>query len=183
MGKLSSIRVIGLTGFLLIMVGCAANNADTDYQANFDFSQLTSYQFVNENSLKQLQNELLNERIQLAIISELDKKSFRQVDTNADMQVRYSSFSTDKPSNSSISIGIGSGSRSGRMSTGIGIGTTIPIGGDDAYLEISIAMYQNSKLIWRGNDQMSYPQSDTPEERQLRINKTVANILKQFPPL
>lgn len=181
MNKIKHILVV-LT-FSVIAIGCTSTSVTVDYDPETNFKQLSTYKIVATKEKNAEVDQLTADRIVAAIEAELDKKAINKATTDAAMQVSYHTVLEQREKKSSFSIGIGGSNRSGSSSTGVGLGTTIPLDSNfNVYTQITVDIYQQDKLIWRGYDGFEAEQTISPQEKTQAINELVANILSQFPP-
>ncbi|TRX55773.1 DUF4136 domain-containing protein [Thalassomonas sp. M1454] len=162
---------------------CTSTSVTVDYDPETNFKQLSSYQMVATKEKNAEVDQLTADRIVAAIEAELDKKAINKASSDAAMQISYYTVLEQREKKSSFSIGIGGSNRSGSSSTGVGLGTTIPLDSNfNVYTQITIDIYQQDKLIWRGYDGFEAEQTISPQEKTQKINELVASILSQFPP-
>ncbi|NMP17871.1 DUF4136 domain-containing protein [Thalassotalea sp. Y01] len=169
---------------LMLLTGCKSTPSNVDYDTETNFSQFSFYQFVDSKEEQAAElDDLSKDRIEQAISSELSKKSLNATDDAADLQVSFYTTEEQKENKSSFSIGFGGTNYGGNSSTGVGVGTTIPIDrGYDVYTQITIDFYHQGKMIWRGFDGFTAEPDMTPEQRQVEVNSVVSKILSQYPP-
>ncbi|MDN3652176.1 DUF4136 domain-containing protein [Thalassotalea ponticola] len=177
------IRVSLIVFIMLLLGACSSSKSNIDYDVNTDFNAINSFQFSSSTKVTNLAlDDLTEQRVKNAIADELANKALLESSDGADVQVSFFLSEQQKENNSSFSIGLG-GSTGGRVSTGIGLGTTFPIGDRvDTLTNLTIEFYRNGKLIWRGFDELDFGKNASPDKRTEAINKTVANILTKYPP-
>lgn len=167
----------------LLLQGCQNTNTTVDYDTDTNFSTFKNYQIVETKEQTADLDQLTNDRIKAAINEQLTKKSMVVNATNTDVQVSYFTNLEQRENKSSFSIGIGGSSRSGSSSTGIGLGTTVPLDSNfNVYTKITIDIYHQGKLVWRGFDGFEAEHDITPQERTAEINSLVTAILAVYPP-
>jgi hypothetical protein len=150
---------------ILLIVGLAAlgcqSTPKNDYDINYDFSQLQSFNLVQ------------------ALVSQ----GFIQTDNNADFMVSFAFQTETKPKSSGLSIGLGTGSWGSSGGASIGTSIGVPIGSDSAKMQtiqIDVIDPEGKRLIWRGTDKYDFEQGG--ELKAQKTAETVYHILQQFPP-
>ena len=164
-----------------LMLSACTSKPKSDYDTEYDFSQLNSFETVSPSKTN---DPLSASRIEDAIAAALSKQGFVMVQQQADFNVTYSFKVENKPKKSGLSIGLGTGTwgSSGGVSVGTSVG--VPIGSDTAQIQtiqIDIINPKTNKLIWRGTDKFDFDAGG--EEKTAETQKTVTKILSQFPPL
>ena len=180
----TSIRLLTSLGFTAFLLACQSTSTNVDYDPDTNFNQFTAYQFTvsKEAKAKQL-DPLTSDRIKEAISANLAAKSLSAVEKDADIQVSYFTTLEQREKKSSFSIGLGGSNRTGSGSTGVGLGTTIPLDSTyNVYTQITIDISKDGKLIWRGFDGFEIEQGTPPVEKHQEITNVVNAILANYPP-
>ncbi|WNC67590.1 DUF4136 domain-containing protein [Thalassotalea nanhaiensis] len=169
---------------LLLLLGCTNTPSTVDYDTETNFGQFSSYQLADTTAdTSAPSDEITSERIKEAVIAQLTQKSLSLVEQDGDLQVNYFTTLEQREKKSSFSIGIGGSNHSSNSSTGVGVGTTIPLDSKfNTYIQITIDMNHQGKLIWRGFDGFEAEQDISPEDKQKGINEVVAKVLANYPP-
>lgn len=174
---------------LLVGAGCASRiKVATDFDPNFDFSQVRSFAWLDDRSGVEGDradvSSLLDQRIRSAIEADLLGKGLALADqTSADVLVSYHLGVEQKLDVNTIhtGYGYGYGYRRGYGYRGVGTTTTV-----DQYEEgtllIDLIQPGDKQLVWRGSGRARVKQSTTPEERDQRVREAVTVILAGFPP-
>lgn len=162
------------------MLNACTSKPKSDYDIEYDFSQLKSFETF---SPSQTDDPLSSSRIEDSIAVALTKQGFVMAQQQPDFKITYSFKVEDKPKESGLSIGLGTGTwgSSGGVSVGTSVG--VPIGSDTARIQtiqIDIINPQTNKLIWRGTDKFNFDAGG--EEKLSATQVTVTKILSQFPP-
>ncbi|WNC73385.1 DUF4136 domain-containing protein [Thalassotalea psychrophila] len=185
MRQLTSIKIFIVSAFTLaLLLGCKSTPSTVDYDTDTNFGQFSFYQLTDTTKdTSAPSDEITSERIKEAIITQLSGKSLSLVEKDGDLQVNYFTTLEQREKKSSFSIGIGGSNRSSNSATGVGLGTTIPLDSDfNTYIQITIDMHHQGKLVWRGFDGFEAEQDISPEDKQKGINEVVAKVLANYPP-
>jgi uncharacterized membrane protein len=183
-------------GAMLLLAGAAVFGlpVKSDYEKDFDFSQLRTYAFksdrVSEDPLNT--NTIEAGRIQNALAAQLDANGFRQSSDSPDFVVAFYSRTKEKTQVQSSGIGgIGFGRRFG-FGRGFGWGYGIPIGarwrygfGPDIWttnytqgrVMADIIDSRTNDLVWRGVV-MDTVNGIGQSEKQ--ANQAAKDLVKQF---
>lgn len=159
---------------------CAGLDVERDYDTSVNFRALSTYAW---QPRQETGDSLLDSRVHDAVDRELAGKGYRKVaKDDADLLVsyRYAVAGEDEPNRVRTSVGLGGGSGG----TFGGIGVSIGLGRDreKSILGIDMVNPDNGKLLWRGVARQRPIEQSSPEKTTLKINETVAEIFKAFPP-
>ena len=164
----------------LISATAYAQKVNTDYDDKTDFSSYKTYSWAEGTRAA---NPLGHQRIVAGIDAQLAAKGWQKVESNSDVVVIYSAATSTKTQiNTFDSGGPWGGYRWGRWG-GYGGGTStttvqeIPVG----QLVVDMADVKNKAFIWRGT--ASDTLSDKPEKNQKKLDKALAKMFKNFPPV
>jgi len=177
---------------LFTVLGCSGITVSQDYDPANDFSGLKTYAWQSETQATtddiRVDNPLLNTRIRTAVDRSISRKNYQKIsDGTPDFYVRYQYTILRRIGSEDVSTGIGFGiggfgHRSG-VAGGIGIGTGSEISEyDEGMLVIDFIDADNGALIWRGTGTRRLSAQPDPEKTIAEINKTVDEIIAQFPP-
>ncbi|HUL32852.1 MAG TPA: DUF4136 domain-containing protein [Candidatus Eisenbacteria bacterium] len=180
------VRLLAIFAFVLLSAaGLAAQDVRYDYAQDVNFSQFKTYKWVNIKNAEQV-DEITARQITSAIDAELAKKGLTKTDSDsADLYLGYqTSIGTEKELNAygsgwGYGPGWGGGWYGGmRMSTTTVSTSTIYTG------QLDLDMYDAAKkeLVWRGIVSKTIDTKAKPEKRQKNIQKSVAKLLKNYPP-
>ncbi|MBR9726419.1 DUF4136 domain-containing protein [Shewanella intestini] len=173
-----------LLGIILFftLAGCVSA-PKIDYDINYDFSKLTTYQFLSQTEKTQQADPLTASRVKAAIEQVLNGQGYQAILNSSDFTVNYRLLTTEKPKSSGLSIGLGTGSSGRNGSIGIGTSVGVPIGNDtvtEQQVQIDIIDSQTNKLIWRGAAPLKLTKGG--EAKVEATTNTVKHILSAFPP-
>ncbi len=188
---------------LLVLTGCQSTNEQVDYNPQIDFAQFSTFDFIEPGNTtaaktaKQLEenagkehiaqspkqtNQLNYDRIKQAITDNLAKKSIHYLSNSEQLHIQFYTYQKQKDSGSSVSVGVGGTSWGSSSSTGIGLSSIFDVGSDVIFTEVTIDMYYQQKMIWRGQGGFNADLDVSVAKRKHLIDKAVKDILAQFPP-
>lgn len=180
-------------GFLVLaalcLAGCNINPVVTDYDPARDFSGLSTYAWLPETERKAVDpvvdSGLLGERVRAAVNQGLMAKAFREVayDAKPSFLVTYHAAEDIRYDVDTFygHYGYYPWWRHDRFGYGFGAETQVREY-KAGTLVIDIIDPRDRKLMWRGQLERRVIEQATPEERTLRVNAAVAEILRNFPP-
>jgi len=165
--------------FSILLVGCAPISTNFDYDVNWDYDSLKTYQLLTPPANSEV-NSLSRDRVTNAINSELIARGYDKVSENPDFLVAYHVGSQHKIEVSDW--GYAYGGRGSYYGYG-GRRTAVEVYQyQEGSLIIDIVDTETHKLIWRGTARKVLDTNPTPEERTATVNAAVAKILEAFPP-
>ena len=184
-------RVISVFLVVLVLTGCqSVPTISQDYDKNQSFAQYKYYVW-NMPKLQyqpddvRIKSDLTEERIVEAVNHELNTKGIVLVDKTHPARFTVKAYlivenRTEQFNDWSVWGGYWGSS----WGVGPGYNHSSTIHYSLATLQLDFIDTANGKLIWRGSgiQAFDFEQSQTPEQREAVINKTVAGILKQYPP-
>jgi hypothetical protein len=174
---------------LLLVVGVSAAMAQ-DVRYNFaqgeDFSKYKTYKWVGIKNADQV-DEITAKEITSALDAELAKKGMTKTDADsADLYIGYqTAIGTEKQFNSyNTGWGYGPGWGGGWYGGGMGMSSTTVTSTTIYTGQLAVDMYDAAKkeLVWRGVASKTIDPKAKPEKRQKNIAKSVAKLLKNYPP-
>ena len=182
-----------LVSFLLLMcAACSTVNVNTDFNPAYDFSQLKTYNWVENGKVPstdtRINNDLIIDRVRRAVEANLASRGF--VKSNAkptDFQVSWHGTIERKMQMETIDhfyspYGYGALYRDPFWS-----GPTMRSSTVREYevgtLIIDVLDPLHHKLIWRGSGSKMLSSSSNAEDTTREINEAVSVILKDFPPV
>jgi uncharacterized protein DUF4136 len=170
---------IAATGVLIAALALsavvAAQKTSFDFDRGVEFSKFRTYAWKNGTPAGE---PFLDKRIVSAIDSQLVAKSLTKTDTNPDVYVRYHIGLGLQKSVSGFGTASGSYGPRGGLDTFDARLHDIPVGG----LVIDLVDASSQELVWRGAGVDQIDVEAKPEKRDAAINRTVAKILKNYPP-
>jgi hypothetical protein len=170
-------------GIFLCAASCAQILVTQDYDRDVNFTGFKTYGWhAIERSIEM--NDLVINRVKEAVSDELRRKGFRQVQENSDLLVNIHVVTRQKISISDWGYPSGGYWRRGYdYGYGYGYGGISSRTYEEGTLMIDMIDAAENNLVWRGTATDIVDPSLSPEERTLEINKAVALILQEFPPV
>lgn len=182
-------RIISYALLTVLLVAISAVGQDVRY--NFDrgtdFSKFKTYKWVTLKDARKL-DDLLDKQVIAVVSAELAKKGLiRVVDDTADLYIGYQAGVGQEKQFTSYATDWGYGGGwyrggwyrpMGGMSTVTGQTSTIYNG----QLALDIYDSANHSLIWRGVASKTIDPKAKPHKQQKNLQKTVAKLLKNYPP-
>jgi len=172
---------------LLLTIGSIAFAQDVRYNfdKNTDFSQFKTYKWVPMKDAQKV-DDLLDKQIKDAIDAELAKKNLTKTDADsADLYIGYQVGIGTEKQFTSYDTGWGYGPgwyRGGWYGGGGGMTTgqtsTIYVG----QLALDMNDAKDHDLVWRGVASKTIDPKAKPDKQQKNLAKTVAKLLKNYPP-
>ncbi len=175
--KRGHMRKHGMRFVLALLVsGCLvlAAKVTTDYSHSTDFAQYKTYSWLKVDA----GNSLWADRIQKAVDSQLNAKGLTEAPSGGDIAIAAFGSRQNQQQLETFYDTFGGGW--GWRGFGDGTATTtvqnIPVGS----LNVDMFDGHTKKLVWRGsaNDVLS----DKPEKNEQKMDKSVADMFKHFPP-
>jgi hypothetical protein len=172
-----------------LLVGCATVDVRTDWDPAVDFSGFETFALMEDDGPSM--GQLIERRIQAAVVEELESKGLRRLETteNADLAIGLQVATQNRRSYRTVSTGWSAhGYRRGRhgphsrtMSSTTSTRTTsreFTVGA----LVIAIFDGESKNLAWQGSGSRRLDSSGGPERSEQRIRDAVQRILREFPP-
>jgi len=155
------------------LISCTSSRVSYDYDTKKDFSSYKTYNYYPK--LKTGLSDLDNKRLLSATDSIMKGKGFQLSDT-PQLYVNFKSKQYQTPTNNRIGIGIGNGP--------IGIGGSIPLGGPDQHIQLTMDFVDVSKdeLIWQAEIDDVQNSTYTPENRTNFFYVMIEKVLNKYPP-
>jgi Domain of unknown function (DUF4136) len=165
-------------GLILALLACGATQAQdvtTNAMPGTDFTKFHTYKWVTIQGAS-YPNQIMDAQIKTSIDSQLAAKGLTKIDSDkADLYIGYqASIDQERQWNA---YGTGGGLRWGggmasATSSTISIGTLV------------LDMYDpaNKQLVWTGRATKTIDPKANQEKRQKNLDKTMAKLLKNFPP-
>ncbi|WP_109851147.1 DUF4136 domain-containing protein [Aquimarina sp. AU58] len=167
----------GLFFFLVLLISCGVTHTIYDYDEQQDFSIYKTYAFYPEMSSGL--NDLDQKRLLMVAETVMQSKGFTKSET-PDIYMNFKTIINKAPSRNSIGVGVGSGS--GGVS--IGVGGSIPIGGPETFLELTIDFVDVKKdeLVWQAIAEKRFYPNASPDARTNFFQKIIEKSLVKYPP-
>lgn len=162
---------------LCFLVASCGVQVAYDYDRNFDFSKVQTYNYY--PSMVSGMNQLDEKRLIRSVDSLMHSRGY-QTSESPDLYINITSSSRPKPVNSAVGIGIGGTNRN----IGGGVSVGIPIGQQDQYREIifDIIDVMNDDLIWQAVSESTISESMTPKVREAKMKTVVNKVFSKYPP-
>ena len=169
---------------LIVAANCSAVRVSQDYDVSADFQAFQTYAWALDKQPEtgdiRVDNQLLDTRIRDAVEKNLATKGYRKVDrSSADLLIAYNLTIRSRIESDTVSTGVGYGAYP--HWGGVGFETRVREY-DEGMLVIDIGSAKPSKLLWRGTGTRRVTDHKNPDKSTRVVNKTVAEILAQFPP-
>ena len=155
-----------------------------NYDKEADFSKFKTYKWVDIKGATQV-NDILDKEIKQSVDSQLATKGLTKTEDNPDLLIGYQvAIGTEKQFTSyNTDWGYGPGYYRGGWYGSTGGMTT----GQTSTIYngmLDLDMYEASKkdLVWRGTASKTIDPKAKPEKQQKNLNKSVAKLLKKYPP-
>lgn len=181
---------IAATLTALLTQGCTTGAlVRVDYDPQEDFQALRSYAWApmtEEERREKSRNRLTHERIQSAVDTNLAARGYVKAgEAQADFPVTHTATVEQRMQVRDTRMSVGYGRYGARG--GVGVGYGIPVESTiDQYkvgtLVIDVIDARHKRLVWRGSEERTLGEVQTPEGRTEVINATVNDILGRFPP-
>ncbi len=168
----------------MLLSGCQSTSKPTiDFNSATDFSQFSSFSIKPAiQSTENNENPILTAKIEKVVKQQLALKSLNYQQDTGQLTVSISTKFSEESNDSSFSIGLGSSSYGRNLSTGVSVGTSIPLNGDLTFTHIVIDISDNNMPIWHGRDKYETSAEQSPAQEQQAIELTVGRLLEHFPP-
>jgi hypothetical protein len=169
--------------------GCSTVQVSDDYDTGTDFSQLKTYDWLPAgDQVKptaeefEKKNPLIAERIQKAILANMNAKGYQFVSEKPNAYITYHVGVSSKIRSTPVttSIGFGTGFYGGYGGLGVQTGSDI-----EEYQQGKVVLDildSNKKLVWRGISTSDVDQHAEPKEITEQVNEIVQKLLAQYPP-
>jgi hypothetical protein len=173
-----------LAALFILLCSCSGVTVNHDYDVTANFSQYKTFDWVPGEQPRtgdiRVDNPLLDNRIRAAVERVMIEKGYRKATAGKpDLLVAYNLTIRSKIESDTVSTGVGYGGYP--YWGGVGFETRVREY-DEGMLVIDLGDARENKLIWRGTGTRRITQQASPEKTTEIVNKTVAEILAQFPP-
>ena len=182
------IRLIAVTGSLLLAAACAGQQVTTDYSPSIDFSQYKTYALVTPPANSGSQ-QLLDQRVRGAVETQLADKGLTQADRgNADLYVGYGMVDKTHTRIYDYNDGWGWGGRWGWRYWRWGVAWPMTIHRQietytDGTVVVNLVDAKTKQVVWEGEvpDVLPLPVS-SPNGATQKIDGAVAKLFTKYPP-
>lgn len=183
-------RRLLLVSFAALLTACSSHNVQQDYDASRDFAAYRNWAWQ-EPGLQyrpddpRIKSDLTEQRIRQAVSEQLDRRGLRPAPpgTRADLNVRTYLIVEQRQQQVTTNYGGGWGGYWGGYWGGPMYNETRSVDYKVATIQVDLLDGRDGKLVWRGSAEQimnNYPPS--PQERNEAIQKTVAQVLGNYPP-
>ncbi|MFV0530729.1 MAG: DUF4136 domain-containing protein [Flavobacteriales bacterium] len=173
-------RIVGIIlGIVFVAVSCSGPKVMYDYDRSVNFAQYKTFNFHPNMNLNTI-SELDGKRILNAIESQMNAKGYQLLDTPDFYVDVVPSTRTRKKQTGSVGVGLGNWGRN----FGINIGTSVPITKEveDSSLVLEMIDAHSSEMIWQGVFENTTGTVNNPSEKEKMVNRSVNELLINFPP-
>ena len=171
---------------VLALAGCSTMTVSTDFDRTASFAAYKTFDFIPAEEVK---NPLIRQRIEDAIVAELETKGLKRSSDNPDMLISGHAKLSSETQFNTTSFGYGMGGWGGYWGPyggygGMGMGTStttareVPIG----TLIIDLVDAKEKKLVWQAVASDTIDTNARADERDYRIKKAMEKIFAGFPP-
>lgn len=169
-------RCFAISFFVFVLASIAlAQDVHYNFMPGTDFSKYHTYKWVTIPGSQQL-NQIQDAEVKQAVDAQLSAKGFtKTTDDKADMYIGYQVSVDQEREWNAYGMGggwrLGGGMASATSST-IAVGT----------LGLDFYDPQAKQLVWRGEATKTLDPSSNQEKNQKNLDKSMAKLLKNFPP-
>ncbi|MDR0277128.1 MAG: DUF4136 domain-containing protein [Paucimonas sp.] len=184
------LRRVILLSLLAMLAACQSNNVTQDFDASRDFAGYRSWTWQ-EPALQyrpddpRIKSDLTEQRIRQAVSEQLDQRGLRpaQAGSRGDLKVQAYLIVENRHQQITTQYGGGWGGYWGGYWGGPAMAETRTVEYKVATIQLDLFDGRDGKLVWRGSaEQVMNHYPPTPEERNAAIQKTVAQVLSNYPP-
>lgn len=172
-------RLLSAFGSLLLAVGCATLDVDTDYDPAVDFSTLRTFDWF--PGPHESDETLTLKRIRSAVTSQLQAKGLSPTSDRPDFLIRVTV--SDRTSEAGgVGVGASVGLPIGGGLFSLGTGRSTPTRKRESTMVLDFVAPGDSTPLWHGSATDTVDIGALPQEQVERINRAVAKMLDHFPP-
>jgi len=184
------LRRLLVFSLLALLAACQSNNVTQDFDASRDFAAYRSWTWQ-EPALQyrpddpRIKSDLTEQRIRQAVGEQLDQRGLRpaQAGSRGDLKVQSYLIVENRHQQITTQYGGGWGGYYGGYWGGPAFNETRTVEYKVATIQIDLFDARDGKLVWRGSaEQVMNHYPPTPAERNTAIQKTVAQVLANYPP-
>jgi len=173
--KLATNTVVYTTIFLAMLGAAFAQQVQTDFDHQANFSQYKTYSWQEIKAT----DSLWDARIKNAVDAQLSAKGWTKVDSGGDVAIVTIKTTQTQRNLQTFYDGMGGGWR-WRGFGGFGESTTTEQDYKEGTLVVDLYDVKTKKLIWRGSTEDTL--SNKAEKNEKNLDKGVAKMFKKFPP-
>jgi hypothetical protein len=166
---------------LVAFTGCASLEVSHDYDPTADFTKLKTFDWIPMKKQAGA-NELTAKKIMSAVNSQLNAKGLTLNQENPDFLIGMQ-VSGKTSYGGSIGAGASVGIPVGKGYLNVGGGRSKAREKHEGTLVLDFIDPESKSLIWRGTATSTVNPNASPEEQRELINRAVAEMLTQFPPI
>ncbi|NWB93553.1 DUF4136 domain-containing protein [Pseudomonas agarici] len=184
-------RRFALVAFAALLSACQSTQVNHDFDASRDFAAYRSWSWK-EPALQyrpddpRIKSDLTEQRVRQAVAEQLDQRGLRPAPVGAKADVRVQAYLIVDNRRQQVSTYYGGGWggpwRGGGLWGTPGYSEVRDVDYQVATIQIDLLDGQDGKLVWRGSAEQVVNETPTPAERSAAINKTVAQVLANYPP-
>lgn len=171
---------------VMALAGCSTMTVSTDFDRSASFAAYKTFDFIPAEEVK---NPLIRQRIEDAIVAELETKGLTRSSDNPDVLIAGRAKMSSETQFNTTTYGYGWGGWGGYRgpygsygAVGMGSSTTtareVPVG----TLIIDLVDAKEKKLIWQAVASDTLDTNARADERDYRIKKAMEKIFAGFPP-
>jgi hypothetical protein len=169
------------------VIACSTVEISSDYDPKADFSKYSTFKFLES---KEIKSDLVRDRIEGAITTQLTAKGLKLVQGTSDLLVAYHARLDKETQLDTTSFGYGWGGGwggyYGRAAYypygGVGTSTTtvreIPVG----TLFVDLVDATKKEMVWQGSASATLDPKATADDKDYRVNDAVKKMFSRFPP-
>ncbi|NWB30750.1 DUF4136 domain-containing protein [Pseudomonas gingeri] len=184
-------RRLALVAFAVLLSACETTQVNHDFDASRDFAAYRSWSWK-EPALQyrpddpRIKSDLTEQRIRQAVSEQLDQRGLRPTPAGGKADVKVQAYLIVDNRQQQISTNYGGGWggpwRGGGFWGGPGYSETRNVDYQVATIQVDLLDGKDGKLVWRGSAEQVVNETPTPAERSAAINKTVAQVMANYPP-
>ncbi|KPA95450.1 MULTISPECIES: DUF4136 domain-containing protein [Pseudomonas] len=184
-------RRLALVAFAVLLSACETTQVNHDFDASRDFAGYRSWSWK-EPALQyrpddpRIKSDLTEQRIRQAVAEQLDQRGLRPAPAGgkADLKVQAYLIVDNRQQQISTNYGGAWGGpwRGGGLWAGPGYTEVRNIDYQVATIQVDLFDGKDGKLVWRGSAEQAVDNTPTPAERSAAINRTVAQVMANYPP-
>jgi hypothetical protein len=161
--------------FATLLVGCATISTNFDYDTDFDFTALQSYEWKIWQPDPD-EDPLSRRRVERALVEGLNAEGYRHDPDDPDFYVAIHLGSEERID--VVNWGYGYGRGAGRYGPrDVSVYTY-----QEGTLIIDMVDARSDELVWRGTARRVFTSAPTAEEKTRIVNQAVQKLLAGFPP-
>ncbi|WP_295840966.1 DUF4136 domain-containing protein [uncultured Apibacter sp.] len=167
--------------FLIVLVSCATDNLSMDYDSEYNFSKIRTYNYYTDNQIK-LNNKIDSTNFMKNLDAVLQSKGLQKDTDNPDVFIALEvNNEIGKQSYNTVNLGIGGGNGWFGLGTNVGI----PVKNrkvTDYFFKIDFDDAITKKLVWTAKVIDSKPYNYSTANKASFYNSTVKLLFKKYPP-